>query len=395
MPSAFDGIRIIDATTMVSGPMATMILADQGAEVIKIESPRGDQMRTLGPGNDQMSGAFLSCNRGKKSLSLDLKSDAGKAILRDLIATADVFIQNFRPGAIERMGFSEKDVRALKPDIVYVSISGFGEAGPHAQKRVYDPIIQALTGATDVQADRATNRPQMFQVIIADKVTALNAAQAISAALFARLRTGKGQHTRLSMLDSMIAFFWPEQMATLNFVGEESDPASFRSGMDLIYETRDGYITVAVVSDAEWRGFCEVLGRPEWVTDVRFRDAHARMANVAQRKQVSASELAKWDTADLLDRLDDADVPNAPLLRRIDLLDDAQVEANETLVVRDYDGLGKVRQPRPVAQFSETPSALANSAPMLGQDNRQILESIGYDASRITSLENEGILHCR
>lgn len=392
LPGPFYGIRIIDATTMVSGPMATMILADQGAEVIKIESPHGDGMRKLGPGNDRMSGAFLSCNRGKKSLALDLKRDEGKAVLRELIATADVFVQNFRPGAITRMGFGEEEVRAINPDIVYVSISGFGETGPYAQKRVYDPIIQALTGATDVQADRATDRPKMFQVIIADKVTALNAAQAISAALFARLRGGEAQHVRLSMLDSMVAFFWPEQMATLNFVGEETDPASFRSGMDLIYETRDGYITVAIVSDAEWRAFCEVLGRPEWIDDPRFADAKARMDNVGERKQLSASQIAGWDTEELLDRLDRADVPSAPLLRRIDLLDDAQIEANGTLVVMEYEGLGRVRQPRPVAQFSKTPSGIAQSAPLLGEDGRQLLGELGYDENRIASLEEKGVL---
>lgn len=394
MPGPFEGIRIIDATTMVSGPMACMILADQGAEVIKVEPPHGDQMRALGPGNAEMSGAFLSCNRGKKSLSLDLKTRDGKAILRDLIASADVFVQNFRPGAIARMGFSEQDVRAIRPDIIYVSISGFGETGPHAQKRVYDPIIQALTGATDVQADRQTNRPKMFQVIIADKVTALNAAQAISAGLFARLRNGEGQHIRLSMLDSLVAFFWPEQMATLNFVGEETDPASFRSGMDLIYETRDGYITAAVVSDAEWRGLCKVLDRPDWIEDPRFSNAGARMANVSQRKELVAAEITQWSSADLLQRLDKADVPSAPLLRRIDLLENEQIIANGTLVIEDYDGLGAVRQPRPVAQFSQTQGSIAKSAPLLGEHNWQVLDALGYDRTQIETLENRGVI-CR
>jgi crotonobetainyl-CoA:carnitine CoA-transferase CaiB-like acyl-CoA transferase len=397
MAGALEGVRIIDLTTMVSGPMASMILADQGAQVIKIESPGGDRMRALGPGIEApgitgMSGAFLSCNRGKKSVALDLKQEEGRKVLRDLVASADVFVQNFRPGAIERMGFGEEDVRAIKPDIVFVSISGFGETGPNALKRVYDPIIQALSGAPDVQADRVSHRPQMFQVIIADKVTALTAAQAISAALFARQRSGEGQHVRLSMLDSLVAFFWPEQMATLNFVGQEADPASFRSGLDLIYETRDGYITAAAVSDAEWKGLCEVLGCEDWIADPRFSTAAARMANVSVRKELTATQIAGWDTQDLLERLEAADVPAAPLLTRLDLIEDAQIKANGTLVVTDYDGLGRVRQPRPAARFSETPGVIAQSAPLLGQHNREVLESLGYAPDAIERLEDQGIL---
>ena len=392
MPGAFDGIRILDLTTMVSGPMACMILADQGADVIKIEAPRGDQMRALGPAHKGMSGGFFSCNRGKKSVSLDLKTDAGKAVLRDLIASADVLVQNFRPGAIDRMGFGEADVRAIRPDILYVSMSGFGDAGPYSHKRVYDPVIQALTGATDVQADRKTGRPQMFQVIIADKVTALTAAQAISAGLFARARTGAGQHIRLSMLDALIAFFWPEQMATLNFVGQEKDPAEFRSGMDLIYETKDGYITVGAVSDAEWKGLCTVLGKPEWIEDPRFREAGPRMRNVGIRKELCAAELARWSSEALLAALNEADVPSAPLLTRYDLLDDEQVKANGLLIVDEYGTLGPVRQPRPVAQFDGTPSRIRGAAPFLGEHNRAVLSELGYDADTLEQLERSGVL---
>lgn len=392
MAGALDGVRILDLTTMVSGPMACMMLADQGAEVIKVESPAGDQMRALGPAHAGMTGTFFSCNRGKKSIALDLKTEAGRAALRDLIASADVLVQNFRPGAIERMGFGEQAVREIRPDILYVSISGFGETGPYAGTRVYDPIIQALTGATDVQADRKTGRPHMFQVIIADKVTALTAAQAICAGLFARLRSGEGQHIRLSMLDSLVAFFWPEQMATLNFVGEESDPAGVRSGMDLIYETRDGYITVAAVSDGEWKALCAVLERTDWITDPRFKDAAARVRNVEARKTAVAAELAGWSTEAVLEKLRDADVPCAPLLSRQALIDDPQVNANALLVIEDYERLGAVRQPRPVAQFDATPSKITGPAPFHGEHSRAILEALGYEAGRIDALEAEGVL---
>lgn len=166
-----NGLKVVDLTTMVSGPVASMMLADQGAEVIKVEPLMGEQMRHIGPPHNGVASGFFSCNRGKQSIALDLKSDEGKKILRDLTASADVFIQNFRPGAIERMGFSEEVLRESNPKLIYVSISGFGEEGPYTHKRVYDPVIQALSGATDIQADRESGRPQMFRIIVADNGT--------------------------------------------------------------------------------------------------------------------------------------------------------------------------------------------------------------------------------
>ena len=225
MAGPLNGVRILDLTTMVSGPMATMMLADQGADVIKIESPRGDHMRHVSAMNKGMSASFLSCNRSKRGLALDIKKPEGLAIVKDLVATADVLVQNFRPGAIERMGLGEDVVREIRPDIVFVSISGFGETGPYAGQRVYDPVIQALCGLADIQTDYATGQPRMVRTIIPDKTTAVAAAQAITAALFARTQTGEGQHVRLAMLDIMVAYLWPEAISSLTFVGKEIDPA--------------------------------------------------------------------------------------------------------------------------------------------------------------------------
>ena len=221
---ALDGLKVLDLTTKVSGPVAAMMLADQGARVIKVEPTSGEQMRHIGSKHNDITPAFFSCNRGKESIALDLKSDAGKDILLKLAKDADVFIQNFRPGAIDRMGFGEEVLRRANERLIYVSISGFGDQGPYADKRVYDPIIQALSGATDIQADRVTGKPNMFRIILADKVTALTAAQAISSALYAREKSGRGQHIRLSMLDTMLSFFWPEGMGGLTYAEREFDP---------------------------------------------------------------------------------------------------------------------------------------------------------------------------
>ncbi len=395
MTGPLNGVRILDLTTMVSGPIATMLLADQGADVIKIESPRGDHMRHVGSMNRGMSASFLSCNRSKRSLALDIKRPEGIAAVRRLAATADVLVQNFRPGAIERMGLGEDVVRELRPDIIFVSISGFGETGPYAHQRVYDPVIQALCGLADVQTDYATGQPRMVRTIIPDKTTAVAAAQAITAALFARAQTGEGQHVRLAMLDTMVAYLWPEAISSLSYVGSESDPAEGQMGLDLVYRTADGYITAGAVSDSEWQGMCRALDREDLLEDERFATAGARAKNRPARRDIVGVEMEKWPSGDILARLDREDVPAAPVLTRWQLLDDAQIEANGTIEIHDDAVLGKVRQPRPAARFDRTPAAVGAMAPFLGADNRAILGELGYSQAEIAHLAEDGVLAFR
>ena len=395
MTGPLNGVRVLDLTTMVSGPIATMMLADQGADVIKIESPRGDHMRHVGSMNRGMSASFLSCNRSKRSLALDIKRPEGLAAVRRLAATADVLVQNFRPGAIERMGLGEDVVRELRPDIIFVSISGFGETGPYAHQRVYDPVIQALCGLADVQTDYATGQPRMVRTIIPDKTTAVAAAQAITAALFARTQTGEGQHVRLAMLDTMVAYLWPEAISSLSYVGSESDPAEGQMGLDLVYKTEDGYITAGAVSDSEWQGMCRALDREDLLEDERFATAGARAQNRPARRDIVGAEMEKWPSGDILARLDREDVPAAPVLTRWQLLDDAQIEANGTIEIHDDAVLGKVRQPRPAARFDRTPAAVQALAPYLGADNADILGELGYSGREIVQLAEDGVLASR
>ncbi len=385
-----NGLKVVDLTTMVSGPVASMMLADQGAHVVKVEPLMGEQMRHIGPPHNGVASGFFSCNRGKESISLDLKSDEGKKILLELAETADVFIQNFRPGAIERMGFSEEALRAINEKLIYVSISGFGEEGPYTGKRVYDPVIQALSGATDIQADREKGRPQMFRIIIADKVTSLAAAQAITAALFARERSGEGQHIRLSMLDTMLSFFWPEGMAGLTYADMEFDVTQFQGKMDLIYETSDRYITAGAVSDKEWAGMCRAIDRLDLIEDPRFKTSSDRFVNGEERKTITAEEIIKWSSDDILARLDAEGVPCAPLLNRMELMDHEQIIANDSIQRIEYPGFGEVRQPRPAARFDKTPAAISGPGPKLGQHSREILAGLGYSAEDIDGLIASG-----
>ena len=290
------GVKVLDLTSMVSGPVGAMILADQGAEVIKVEPVSGELVRHMAATHNGVNPVFFSCNRGKKSIALDLKSQEGKEILFKLAEDADVFMQNFRPGAIDRMGFGEKAIREVNQDIIYLSISGFGKEGPYANSRVYDPVIQALSGATDIQADRDTGRPKMFRIIIADKVTSLTAAQAISSALYAREKQGISQHIELSMLDSMISFFWPEGMAGIVFAENEVDVRKLQGSQDLIYEAKDRFITAGAVSDSEWQGMCKALEREDLIDDERFATPAGRVSNAQERKEITGAEISKWES---------------------------------------------------------------------------------------------------
>ncbi len=379
MTGPLSGIRVVDLTSMISGPVATMMLGDQGADVIKVEPLTGDLVRIMGPNRAGLTSGFISANRSKRSLAVDLKSEQGMAVVKKLVATADVFVQNFRPGAIVRMGLGEDVVRGLKNDIVYVSISGFGETGPYAHKRVYDPVIQALCGLADIQKDGETGRPKMIRTIIPDKTTSVTAAQAITAALFARERSGEGQHVKLAMLDTMVAYLWPEGMAGFTFIGKEVKAARAQFAQDLVFETTDGYITAGAVSDAEWQGMCVALEHEEWLEDERFKTTNGRIINVKERLAMTAEVLLSRSSAEWLSRLDREGVPCAPVLQRHEVFDHEQIRANEMVEEFDHPVAGRIRQPRPAARFDKTPAAMQRHAPTLGQHTRELLEELGFD----------------
>ena len=398
MPRASDntgplsGYRIIDATQMLSGPMATMMLGDQGADVIKVEpTGAGDPTRGLGASKRGMAPTFAIINRNKRSIAIDLKDHRGLGIMKHLIASADVFVQNFRPGRADRLGIGEHELRRIRPDLIYVSISGFGDKGPYIERRVYDPVIQALSGLAAIQTDYKSGRPQMMRLIIPDKVTALSAAQAITAALLARERTGEGQHVKLAMLDAVIAFLWPEGMARHTFISSEKQADSPNS-RDLIFETADGFITAGAVSNAEWNGLATALGHPEWIDDPRFSTVAARAINLRQRLEMTAEVLATNTSAHWLSRLEANQVPSAPVLTREEVLRDPQVLANELIVESMHPHLGPMRQPRPAARYEATPSQLRRHAPMLGEHTDEILRDLGISSDVIRDLRASGTI---
>jgi crotonobetainyl-CoA:carnitine CoA-transferase CaiB-like acyl-CoA transferase len=387
MPGPLDGYRIIDLTSMVSGPMATMMLGDQGADVIKVEQQeRGDHVRAGGFRSGGLAANFLNTNRNKRSITIDLKEPRGKALLERLAAGADVLVQNFRPGVVARLGIHEEAIRALAPDIVYVSISGFGETGPYISKPVYDPIIQALSGLASIQGGSDRERPRLVRTIVPDKVTAVMASQAITAALLARERSGSGQHVRLSMLDSVLAFLWPSDMGAQSFVDGSQPEQRAASFIDLIYETADGHMSVAVMSDREWVALAQALERPQWLDDPRFKTPALRDQNIDDRLSLTQEVLATRTTAEWLERLEAAGVPAAPVLTRNHLIEDPQVVASEILVETDHPHAGRLRQARPAARFEGTPAEIRRGAPLLGEHTDEILAEIGLAADEIAEL---------
>ncbi len=377
MPGPLSNYRIIDLTTMVSGPYGTQLLGDQGADVIKVEAHGGDLMRWAGPSRGGMSSAFLLNNRSKRSITLDLKHDDGKQILDRLIETADVFVQNFRPGAIERMGFGEDHVRSIKPDIIYVSISGFGESGPYAHKRVYDPVIQAISGVMHIQG--ADQTPRVMRTILPDKLTAVTAAQAITAALLGREKSGKGEHVRLSMMDATVAWMWPDGLINDTLIGDDvSAPIPF-SAYDTAFETKNGYMMVIVVSDSEWEGFLRASGRPELREDERFKTLSDRIEHFQELFDTMRETVRNGTTEEWVEKFDAEQVPCAQVNSPQALFTDPQVAHNQLILETEHPNAGRLREPRPAARFHAHPVGGQCPAPMLGQHNDEILAELGIE----------------
>jgi len=390
MPGPLHGFTVIDATQMVAGPLAGTLLADQGAEVIKIEAPKGDRFRYTGHRKGRISAAWAGVNRGKRSLVLDLTTPEGQAVARKLLATADVFIQNFRPGVADRLGLGEPALRALNPGLVYVSVNGFGETGPYVERKSYDYVIQALSGMARLQTDPETGRPALLRNIVIDKVTAYAACQAATAALLARERGAGGQHVRLSMLDVALGFLWPDGMMQHTLLDDDVVPGRHVADDYMVYRTKDGYVAALPTSERQFPQLCRALGKPEWQADERFATLDGREANMGELRVAIEAEFARYTSAELVEQLDREDVPAARLVDIDEVHLDPQVQHNQILVEHDRPHLGRVREPRPAIRFEATPSALGRHAPDLDEHTDEILAELGYTAADIDALRASG-----
>lgn len=394
MSGPLEGLRIVDVTSIVSGPFATSILGDQGADVIKVEQPGiGDLVRYLGLIRGNVSAVFAVINRNKRSVAVNLSKPEGKELLYDLVRSADAFVQNYRPGVAERMGVGYEQLKKINPDLVYVSISGFGDSGPYVSKRVYDPVVQAITGFTDVQGNPKTGEPELVRNIVVDKLTSLTASQAITAGLLAKVRGKGGQHIRLSMMDASLQFLWPDAMANHIYVGEEKDGRPNLSDVYRVFKTKDGFICGAMSSDSEWQGFCRAMKRPELITDEKFATVAARGKYAVELWDVVEAEYSKYDSDTLIRLLESEDVPCGVVNKREKVYLDPQVVQQKSLLEVEHPHAGVVmRSPRPAARFNGDAWEIEQHAPMLGEHTEEVLKEIGKNGAEIAALREKGAI---
>jgi crotonobetainyl-CoA:carnitine CoA-transferase CaiB-like acyl-CoA transferase len=394
------GFKVLDLSAVVSGPLTAALLADQGAEVIKVERLEGDIQRHVGSSRNGMSGFFHVLNRGKRSIALDLGHRDARQVVHALAAQSDVVLQNFRPGVVTRLGVDYPTLSADNPGLVYLSISGFGQDGPRADERAYDPIIQFYSGIAAVQGriDRDNpDQPQQVNQLILDKLTAYNGSQAITAALLARSRTGEGQHIELSMLDVAIAFLWADTAADqilLSDNGVDARPPIGAAGAVVQYA--DGWGATMTLSDREFAGLCRAYGFAEVAEDERFKTMPARLANreayselMRERVYPAAAELT---VAEAGARLKAEDVPFARARRLDELHVDEQIRHNEMFRELDHPIAGPLRDARPAPRFGATPAAPGGPAPAIGQHTREILAELGY-GDRTDTLVDAGVVY--
>jgi len=379
------GIKVVDMSTMISGPLTAMMLADYGADVIKIESPgQGDLMRYLGTQKNGLTGLFHLNNRGKRSIGLNVKSKEGLEILTKLISEADVFVQNYRPGALERLGLGYEDVKKFNPGIIYVSISGYGPDGPNSHRRVYDNVIQAASGVASVQADPGTGKPQMLRNLACDKVTSYTAMQSICAALFARERgTAQGQHIVVAMLDAAVSFLWPDAGMDATVLDDDATRMPTLGANYNVTVLEDGYCASAAVSDVEFKGLWAALGRPDLADDPRFSTAVARSQNAPELVKTMKELSSNTKLADFLRVAEEHDLPASAVNSIADLPNDAQIKNNKIFVERTHPVMGKVREVRPAARFSDTELRVSAPAPMRGEHSDDIVREIGLDPAAL------------
>jgi crotonobetainyl-CoA:carnitine CoA-transferase CaiB-like acyl-CoA transferase len=394
MPGPLAGVKVIDVSAILSGPLAAMMLADQGAEVIKVEPPGiGDLMRIGAYQRGGLSAFFANANRGKRSIVLDLGKPRGVELLLELVRDADVFIQNFRPGAVERLGIDEPQLRAVNPDLIYVSISGYGDSGPYRDRRVYDPIIQGLTGHVAVQSNPQVPIPDVVRNVVADKSSAYTAAQAITAALYAREKGAGGQHVQIPMIDASLAFFWPDGMMAHTLLAEDTVPGPTLYQVMGLTETGDGHLIYFAASDAEFHGLFRALKHPEWAEDARFVNpaARGRPENFAKLGELLAAEFRKWSTAEILERMLAEQVPAGPVHSLEAMVQDPQILHNQAYLEREHPTAGTIRQPRVPARFDKTPAEPGRLPPLHGEHTDEILAELGLGAAEREKLRAQGV----
>ena len=386
-----EGIKIIDISTIVSGPLAASMLGDQGAEVIKIEPPyKGENARVMGPIKEGSGALFATVNRSKRSLAMDLKKEESKKIIYKLIESADIIIDNFRPGALDRLGLDFNSIKNFNPKIIQMSITGYGETGPYSKRRVYDPLIQATAGVCDAQS--IDGQPKYMKTLMCDKITSLTAAQAMTAALFKREKTNKGQRVTLSMLDTALYFMWSDSMYNYSWHGDDWAPIPNIADFYEPVKTKDGHIALVAINDSEFSGVLKAIGREDLLKDERFSTTENRIMNVVEMQEILLNAYSEFTSDDLVERMEENDVPAAKINKREDIFSDPQVISNSSVINTKNNGEKLIKGPKPPANFLDDECDEPKFMPALGEHSSEILKEYGFSKDEINSLIENKII---
>lgn len=376
------GIRIIDITSYVFGPVATQMLGDMGADVIKIEPPQGDYTRYVGRGGERLMGSFfLNLNRNKRSVVLDLKQEEDRGTLRRLLGTADVFLHNMRDSAVEKLGLTYGHLKSSHPRLVYAAAQGFGSGGRYEGRPAYDDVIQGFSGISGMN-ERMTGAAGFVPMLMTDKICGLYLAYAVTAALMHRASTGKGQLVQVPMFESTVAFNLYEHMADAVFApadGHEAVPLGYGRVFGSLHrplKTQDGFICVVANTDQQWQRMFEVFGQPEVMQDPRFAQANNRTENIAALYEAVESALSRRPTSEWLALLEAADIPAGPSNGLQDLRHDPHLKDTGFFVAYEHDTEGRLTMPRPPIVMSESPAEIRLGPPRLGQHTQEVLAEI-------------------
>ena len=396
MKNILDGLKVIDCTQILAGPFCTMMLGDMGAEIIKVEKPNGgDDIRRFGPPFiDGESAAFLMINRNKKSIALNMKDPKGLKILTDLIKTADVFIQNFRPGSLEKMGLGFDDVISkINPKIIYCSISGFGTTGPYKDRPGFDLIAQGMSGLMSLTGT-PNGDPVKIGVPICDLNAGSYAAMGILAAYIKRLKTNKGQFVETSLLETGLSYtIWESGIyfATQE-ISAQSGTAHRLSAPYQAFKTNDGYINIGAANQANWEKLCHAINKPEFITTEEYLDNSSRMENINQLVTLLNKEFELKTTSEWVEILISAGVPCGPILNMHEVLNHEQIKDRETVIDLNHTKLGKIQNLSFPIKFSDNPQSLKLPPPLLGEHNNVILKELGYSDKEINKLRSESVI---